>query len=182
MKIFVETNSSSVRVKAFDLAVAQAVEIRSDINLRSRVERFRASHHRVRYYFSQDRHQWISNIGEVLLKIACLKNGPNGMPPKDARFGDAVEYLFESGTEKADDVEANLDAALLFLENRGVPTKDFLPRVPAMYVIAALQSNLEGVHETHRGQALTLITKYLWWSFFSDRYESQANDNCIRTT
>ena len=155
VKIFVETNSSSVTVKAFDLAVAQAVEISSGINLRSRVERFRGSHDRIRYYFSQDRHQWISDIGEVLLKIACLKNGPNGTPPKDANFGDAVKYLFESGTENADAVEADLDATLLFLENNGVPTKDFLPRVPAMYVIAALQRNLEGVHETRRGQAMT---------------------------
>ena len=57
VKIFVETNSSSVTVKAFDLAVAQAVEISSGINLRSRVERFRGSHDRIRYYFSQDRHQ-----------------------------------------------------------------------------------------------------------------------------
>ena len=175
VKIFVETNISSVRVKAFDLAVAQAVEIRSDINLRWRVERFRASQDRIRYYFSRDRHQWISDIGEVLLKIACLKNGPNGMPPKDANFVDAVKYLFESGTENANAVEADLNATLLFLENNGVPTKDFLARIPAMYVIAALQTELEGVHETRRGQAMTLARKYLWWSFLSNRYESQAN-------
>ena len=176
VKIFVETNRSSVKVKAFDLAVAQAVETRSDINLRSRVEQFRARHDRIKYYFSQDRHQWISDIGEYLLKISCLMHVPNGKPPKDSNFEDAVKYLFQSGTGNADAVEANLDATLLFLENNGVPTKDLLPRIPAVYVIAALQRNLEGVHETRRGQAMTLVTKYLWWSFLSDRYESQAND------
>ena len=176
VKIFVETNSSSERVKAFDLAVAQAVEIRSDINLRSGVEQLRVRHDRIKYYFSQDRHHWISDIGEYLLKVACLMNTPNGKPPKDSNFEDAVKYLFESGTENVDAVEANLNEALLFLENNGVPTRDFLPRVPAIYVIAALQRNLEGLHETRRGQAISLITKYLWWSFLSDRYESQAND------
>ena len=40
VKIFVQTNSSSVTVKAFDLAVAKTVEIRSEVKLRSRVERF----------------------------------------------------------------------------------------------------------------------------------------------
>ena len=176
VKIFVETNSSSVTVGEFDLAVAQAVEIRSDIKLRSRIERFRSSHDRVKYYFSQDRNQWISDIGEYLLKIACLLNGPNGKPPKKSNFEDAVKYLFEGGTENADAIEANLNEALLFLENNGVPTRAFLPRVPAVYVIAALQSNLSRLHETRRGQAITLITNYLRWSFLSDRYASQAND------
>ena len=72
-------------------------------------------------------------------------------------------------------LKQDLNATLLFLENNGVPTKDFLPRVPAVYVIAALQTKLEGLHETHRGQAMTLVKKYLWWSFLSNRYESQAN-------
>ena len=83
--------------------------------------------------------------------------------------------MFESGTKNSDAVEADLNATLLFLENNGVPTKDFLPRVPAVYVIAALQTKLEGMHETRRGQAMSLARKYLWWSFLSNRYESQAN-------
>ena len=176
VKIFVDTNRSSVKVKAFDLAVAQAVEIRRDIKVRARVECFHAKNDRVKYYFSPDRDQWISEVGECLLKIACLKVGENGIPPKDSNFEKAVKYLFDKGTKNADAVEANLDAALHFLEDHGVPTKDFLPRIPPLYVIAALQSDLEGIHVTRRAQAIGLITKYLWWSFLSNRYEMQAND------
>ena len=173
VKIFVETNRSLYKINAFDLAVAQAVEIRRDIKVRSRIESFHAKNDRVKYYFSTDQGQWISEIGEYILKIACLKIGK---PPKNSNFEEAVGYLFDSDTENSDVVEANLDAALHFLEDHGVPTEDFLPRIPPLYVIAALQSDLESIHETRRGQAMGLITKYLWWSFLSNRYKTQAND------
>ena len=117
------------------------------------------------------------------MKIACLRiddNGTPGVPPKDANLGRAVRFMFDSGTSNADSVEADLDSTLLFLENNGVPTRDFLPRIPPVYVIAALQPDLESIHETRRAQAISLITKYLWWSFLSNRYENQANDRLHR--
>ena len=173
VKIFVESNLSSVRIKAFDLAVARAVQIRSDIKFRLRVASFRDQNDRVKHYFSQDQDRWIPDIGEYLLKTACLKIGKS---PKDANFEKAVEYLFDDGTTNADAVEESLNSALQFLEDHGVPTKDFIPRVPPIYVIAALQSDLDSLHVTLRAQGLRLIIKYYWWSFFSDRYSSQAND------
>ena len=176
VKIFVDTNRSSVTVKAFDLAVALAVQVGVDIKFRARINQFRTVNDRVKYYFSQDRDRWVPEIGQCLWKIACLKVGENGVPPKNARIEKAVEYLFGDGTANADEVEASLHAALGFLENHGVPTKDFLPRLPPVYVIAALQSEIQGVHETRRSQAINLVRKYMWWSFLSDRYESQAND------
>lgn len=181
VKIFVETNRSSVRVKAFDLAVAWAVEVSNDLKFRARVETFRYTNDRIKYYFSQERDRWIPEIGEYMLKIACLKVGQDGKPPKDSNFEEAVkEFLFVEGTDNADSVERALNRALGFLETNGVPSNDFIPRVPPIYVIAALQDRLETIHETRRAQALNLLTRYLWWAFLSDRYSAHANDHLHR--
>ncbi len=172
--IFVQTNSSSVIVTAFDLAVAQALDIRTDIKLRERIQRFHEERDRIKHYFYNDKERWIPEIGDCLLKIACLKGG---LPPKDNNFRKALDYLFITGTENADMVESNLDTTLQFLEDNGVPTKGILPRMPPVYVIAALYDEFDSIHTINKAAARKLLTKYLWWSFFSDRYEKQANDS-----
>ena len=174
--IFVQTNSSSVIVKAFDLAVAQALAIRTDIKLRERIQLFYKKYDRVKYYFHKDKERWIPEIGDFLLKIACLKANDNGLPPKNKNFPNALDYLFGTGTENADIVESNLDTTLQFLEDNGVPTKGILPRMPPVYVIAALQDEVDSIREIYRSNATGLLRRYLWRSFFSDRYANQAND------
>ena len=171
--IFVKTNSSSVTVSAFDLAVAQA---RQRSNIRERIQLFYNDHDRVKYYFDPDAEKWIPEIGDCILKIACLKTGSNGLPPKNSKFEDALEYLLADGTQNADMIESNLDATLQFIEDNGVPTKNILPRLPPVYVIAALQNELVGIRAVDRSKAMGLLRKYLWRFFFSDRYERQAND------
>lgn len=176
VKIFVETNRSSVRVKAFDLAVAEAVEIRPGIKLRERIQRFHGKQSRVKHYFSSDKERWIPEIGEFILKIACLKVRDSGMPPKDSNFEKALRHLFSQGAENADEVEADLLVTLQLLEEMGIPNKDILPRVPPVYVVAALQSAIRQVRHVSRAKITRLVDRYLWQSFLSDRYESQAND------
>lgn len=174
--IFIETNRSSVRVTPFDLAVAKVVQIDPALKLRERIQRLYSAHDRIQYYFSEDDQRWISEIGEYLLKIGCLKSGSRGTPPKHSNYDDAVEYLFCNGTKGADRVEHDLVSTLQFLEENGVPNADVLPRVPPVYVIAALQEELRGVRQGYKAKAIRLVTEYLWRSFLSDRYEMQAND------
>ena len=174
--IFIETNRSSVKVTAFDLAVAQAVQIRADIKLRERIRLLYERHDRIKYYFESDRERWIPGVGEYILKIGCLKVEDDGLPPKNGNFEKALGYLFAGGTANADAVESNLVSALQFLEDNGVPNAEVLPRVPPVYVVAALQDELDRVPHGRRTTAIGLVTNYLWRSFLSDRYEVQAND------
>ena len=176
ISIFVETNRASVKVTAFDLAVAQAVQISADIRLRDRIQRLRETSETIKHYFKTDREHWIPEIGECILKIACLKIEGGGRPPKNGHYGAALEHLFADGTTKAESVESDLVSALQLLEDMGVPNSDVLPRVPPVYVVAALQNEIEDVPQIHRAKAVRLVTRYLWRSFLSDRYESQAND------
>lgn len=174
--IFVETNRSSVKVTAFDLAVAQAVQIPDDIKLRERIRLLYERHDRIKYYFESDRERWIPEVGEYILKIGCLKIEDGGLSPKDSNFEKALGYLFAGGTANADAVESNFVSALQFLEDNGVPDAEVLPRVPPVYVVAALQDELDRVPHKHKANAIRLVTSYLWRSFLSDRYETQAND------
>ena len=183
VRIFVETNSSSVSVQPFDLAVAEGLQISSDIRLRERIQGFRNGHDRIKYYFHSEEERWIPEIGEVILKIACLKTDEDGLPPKKGNYKDALKHVFSYGVkgkddryEKADSAESNLETTLQFLEDRGIPTRDILPRIPPVYVIAALQDDLGKIHVADRAKAITLLETYFWRSFFSDRYVSQAND------
>ena len=65
---------------------------------------------------------------------------------------------------------------LQLLEEMGIPNEDILPRVPPVYVVAALQSAIRQVRHVSRAKIRRLVDRYLWQSFLSDRYESQAND------
>lgn len=49
--------------------------------------------------------------------------------------------------------------------------------MPPVYVIAALQGDLQTIKKAARkGTAIKLISTYLWRAFLTDRYEAQAND------
>ena len=175
VNIFTETNSSSVKVTSFDLAVAEAMHISSSYRLRERIQYIYETYPRVSFYFNRNEERWIPEIGECLLRIACLKaNG--GMPPKDSNFNEGLKYLYEDGLNNLERIESGLDRTLQILEDNGVPTKDILPRIPPVYVIVALQDEMSLVRESDRSVVNRLLNIYLWRSFFSDRYVSQAND------
>ena len=130
------------------------------------------------HYFSRDEEKDISEIGEWLLKVACLKAD---MPPKEQNYEKALDSIFkedeQSGNKRLDELQNNLDAALAMVAKNGGATKGTLPALPPLYVIAALQDDLQTIKKAARkGTANKLISAYLWRAFLSDRYEAQAND------
>ena len=188
INIFVETNKSSATIKMFDIVVALAQGSYSE-NLRNRIIEFQNSTPVTRHYFSRDEEQFIPEIGEWLLKVACLKvktrKHENGLPPKEQYFEKALRSLFdddgddgqERGMERLDALQRDLEAALIFAAQRGGSTQRTLPSWPPVHVIAALQDHLRTVDKpAWKGTANKLISAYLWRSFLSDRYEAQAND------
>ena len=61
----------------------------------------------------------------------------------------------------------------VFLENQGIYDKKRLPTNAILAVIAALYTYIPENLDA-RGQAEILLRKYLWSSFFTDRYENSA--------
>ena len=182
--IFVETNKSSATIKRFDIVVALA-QGKYGEDLRNRIVEFQSSAPVTTYYFSRDDEKMIPEIGEWLLKVACLKvktdKAKNGLPPKEQNFETALDSLFinglEQGMERLDELQRDLEAALIFTAQHGGTTERTLPAWPPVHVIAALQENLRAIHKPPwRGTANKLISAYLWRSFLTDRYEAQANN------
>ena len=175
--IFVETNKSSLKIKMIDIVVALAQGV-YNTDLRRRISDFHNTSTETKHYFSNDEEKAIPEIGEWLLKVACLKAN---RPPKEQNFETALDSLFEdeeqSGNERLDELQKNLDAALAIAAQNGGATKETLPALPPVYVIAALQYDLQTIKKAARkGTAIKLISAYLWRAFLTDRYEAQAND------
>ena len=175
--IFVETNKSSLKIKMVDIVVALAQGV-YNTDLRRRISDFHNTSTETKHYFSNDEEKAIPEIGEWLLKVACLKAN---RPPKEQNFETALDSLFEDeeqgGNERLDELQKNLDAALAITAQNGGATKETLPALPPVYVIAALQDDLQTIKKAARkGTAIKLISAYLWRAFLTDRYEAQAND------
>ena len=182
--IFVETNKSSATIKMFDIVVALAQGNYGE-DLRNRIVDFQSATPLTAHYFNRDEEKMIPEIGEWLLKVACLKvkteKFEDGLPPKEQNFERALRSLFRDGNqrgmERLDNLQRDLESALTFAAQHGGTTKRTLPTRPPIYVIAALQDDLRAIRKpAWKGTANKLITAYLWRSFLTDRYEAQANN------
>ena len=74
---------------------------------------------------------------------------------------------------KWDVLESGLSRMTDFLRNEGIHDRQRLPTNAVLAVIAALYSYIPETGDK-RGQNELLLKKYLWYSFFSDRYENAA--------
>ena len=176
--IFVKTNESSVKITAFDFAVAYAKQ-KHTVNFRGEVTEFyeasESAH--IRYYFNSSKERWIPELGEWLIKIACLKSG---LKLSKKNYEKALDDLYRGGNDerarRVQQLESNLKGALSFAEENGAPTASTLPSVVPIHVIAALQDDLNKLKTDRKQRGRKLLSRYLWRSFFSNRYEQQAND------
>ena len=103
-EIFIETNTSSVRIKRFDIEVACA-RGEYDADLRDSIQDAydKPANNDFRHYFKEDPEDWIPEIGEWMLKIACLRARK---PPREINYGEALYYLLKN---QADDSFPNME-------------------------------------------------------------------------
>ena len=186
--VFIETNSSSVTVKRFDIVVATA-QRQYEEHLRQCIEDFHNDNDLTSNYFKGDEQETIPEIGEWILKVACLKvrteQHPLGLPPKEANYEKALTAVFASDQDSPRPIDSlliDLKFALATAAKHGGVTHRTLASWPPVHVVAGIQEELKGVEGTARsraarvGTANKLISTYLWRAFLTDRYEVQAND------
>ncbi|WP_419861459.1 GmrSD restriction endonuclease domain-containing protein [Candidatus Palauibacter sp.] len=182
--IFINVNRSAVKLKEVDIAVAIA-EADHGVDLRARVEEYIGRSTEVEHYFSAAPRKTIPEVAEWMLKVACLRvrteKQPDGLPPSAAHYPSAVEHLFgpgvreDEGESRAVSLGADLDAALRFVAARGGSTKRTLPAWPPVHVIAALQEDVRQLGSAPKKDFESLLSAYLWRSFFTERYQMLAN-------
>ena len=186
IQIFVETNRSSVTIGKIDIVVAVAQKEYGQ-DLRNLIKKQYDSHHNLKHYFSKEPDKLVPELGECLFKIACLKiqkvKGKeirDGLPPSQGKYEDALHNLFMNGKRngpgRISELGKDLKEALDFVAQQGAVSKQLLPSWPPVYVITALQRDIRDIRRpAYKATARSLLVAYLWRSFFTDRYESQAN-------
>ncbi len=180
-EIFVETNTSSVRIKKFDEHVAK-VRGWENQDFRKMIGQARRDSEVLRYFFPGDEEKAIPDIGTWLLKLGCLHAG---VPPKEGLYEEAAQHLFESDGGKDSAVPKNLrdalddvDWVLKRVSDMGSPSQSTLPSWPPVHVLAAIRSRYLGIEDPEEANlARRLIDSYYWRSLFTNRHERQANDN-----
>jgi len=70
-------------------------------------------------------------------------------------------------------MERGLDRMATFLKGEGIHDEQRLPTNAVLAVIAALYDHIADAGDK-RGQDEILLKKYLWYAFFTDRYENSA--------
>ena len=179
--IFVQSNKSSVRVNEFDIAVALAEE-EADLHLRDVIGEFHQNSDVTRHYVGGtelDNEEALSRLGEWALFTGCIAE--KDMAPKRSRFEKVVKDVLAADTEDSENLLGhllrNVESALNTIAEHGARTKQTLPALPPLHVLAALQKHLGSLKKA-AAQALgnRLISAYVWRSFFTNRYEANAND------
>ena len=164
---FIKSNTSSVRLNAFEIAVAQfeaaipASRRKSSPSLRDLVDE-------VKHKLPQvARLEGESNIGDLVLKVACVRNNVKPTYGNYTKIISTLEkdwkYLFNG-----------LEWAARFLEEEHILDARILPSTVPLRVLSALQPLIpEKGDKLSKGRRL--VRKYLWRSFVTDRYERDAN-------
>ena len=163
LDVFIKLNTSSVRLSAFDIVVAQFEEA-TDQSLHDLVEEVHSSVPGLRRYRRPE---------DLVLDVASLRS--------DRRPSQA-SYQKLDLTEVAKDWSSIIEGlvwTVAFLEDEKVFDGDRLPSVAVLPVLGALHPLLpKSLDEL--GNARSLLRKYVWRAFLTPRYESSAGTRALQ--
>ena len=179
-EIFVETNTSSVRIKTFDEIVA-TVRGRKNQDFRKMIADARGDSEVLRYFFPGDEEKTIPMMGTWLLKPRLSARGG---APKRSLYEEGMHHLFNKEDNEDGGVPTNFRAVLEDVEwalqrvsDMGSPSRSTLPSWPPVHVLAVIRSRYEGIDDPEEADAARrLIDAYYWRSLFTNRHERQADD------
>ena len=163
IEVFINTNTSFVRLMPYDIAVAQ-FEADTRESLQKLVDGLAGSVPSIVDLEGED------GIGDLVLKIACLKQ--DGMKPT---FGNYRKLEMARLQEKWDELSKGVKWAAEVVNKEKIWFERHLPSSVPLRVLPALFPYMPP-HGDDRAKADRLVRQYLWRSFVTDWYERQAND------
>jgi len=168
---FIEVNTSSVRLKPFDIAVAQFEAETSDslLDLVDEVRRDFPEVVRLELKGGIGDPERKSGIGDLVLKVACVKRDKK---PTYSNYKHIIPTLKRDWQP----IRQGLDRAAQILgDEEHIWDARLLPSTVPLRVLAALYPFIPKSGD-ERSKAGRLVRKYLWRSFVTDWYARQAND------
>jgi hypothetical protein len=157
LKVFINMNTNTKPLSIYDVIVAEIESVKG-VSLHDLQSHLDEKHPRVANYFS---------LEQLILATSALLQDkfPNNTGMLNMSKGKMVENW--------DILEDGLSKMSTFLTNEGIYNRQLLPTNAVLAVIAALYSVIPETLD-ERGKAEILLKKYLWSSFFTDRYENTA--------
>lgn len=155
IEVFIKLNTTLARLTAFDIVVAQLEEAKGE-----------------------SLHELVSNLTARVPKISAYVDAPNYVLSVSALLQDKTPnqrgyFTMDLKTEfdrNWPDVIAGTERLVRFLEAEGVLDRDRLPTESVLPVLAALWAHAPDDPDK-LGNARILLRKYLWRSFFTERYD-----------
>ncbi|MFZ6050754.1 GmrSD restriction endonuclease domain-containing protein [Halocola ammonii] len=157
LSVFINMNTNSKPLTQYDIIVAE-IEGLQDTSLHELQEKLNTEHPSISRYFD------LSFL--ILYTSALMQNkAPNKRGIWDMDKNEVVR--------KWDSMVQGLASMATFMEQNRIFDEDRLPTNAVLSVIAALYTQFDK-HGDKGGQLHILLKKYLWSSFFTDRYENSA--------
>ncbi len=157
LDVFIKMNTNSKPLSQYDVIVAEVESVMGSSlhDLQAALDK---------KYPTVGRYDELSDM--ILTTSALLQ----GALPNQRGAWDMDKKVM---VEKWAIMESGLNRMAEFLRTEGIYDRERLPTNAVLAVIAALYENIPTSGDK-RGQDELLLKKYLWYSFFTDRYENSA--------
>ena len=162
IEVFINTNTSFVRLMPYDIAVAQ-FEADTQKSLQELVDSLAQRIPRIADLEGK------AGIGDLALKIACLQQC---LKPTLGNYRRLKMDVLEDNWEE---LCKGVEWAVQVLNNEKLWFERHLPSSIPLRVLPALFPHMPK-HGDDRAKADRLVRQYLWRSFATEWYERQAND------
>lgn len=157
LDVFIKMNTNSKPLSQYDVIVAE-VESVMDCSLHDLQDMLDNKHPHVGKY---------SNLSDLILTTSALLQ--NRLPNQRGAWDMDKRVM----VEKWETMEMGLCCMSDFLRNEGIFDRQRLPTNAVLAVIAALYAEIPESGDK-RGKDELLLKKYMWYAFFTDRYENSA--------
>lgn len=160
LQVFINMNTNSKPLSQYDIIRAEIEGVKG-ISLDDYQHKLNVDYPNVKYYF---------DIPYLILATSALMQ--DKLPNQRGMWDMNKERMIESWDLMCRGLLQMAD----FLSQNGIYDQNRLPTNAVLAVIASLYTIIpEGLD--HRGSCEILLKKYLWSSFFTDRYENSAASN-----
>jgi hypothetical protein len=163
LKVFINMNTNTKPLSIYDVIVAEIESVKG-VSLHDLQSQLNSKYPKVSGYYT---------IEQLILTTSAL------LQDKTPNNAGVLEMSKEKMVENWDVLEDGLNKLCIFLTNEGVYNRQVLPTNAVLAVIAALYNIIPETLD-ERGKAEILIRKYLWSSFFTDRYENSAASRAFK--
>lgn len=157
LQVFINMNTNSKPLSQYDIIRAEIEGVRG-VSLDDYQNSLNKKHPNIHYYFE---------LPYLILATSALMQDKL---PNQRGMWDMSKDAMVSNWES---MESGLSKMAIFMENQGIYDQNRLPTNAVLSVIAALYKYIPENLDL-RGRYEILLRKYLWSSFFTDRYENSA--------